>query len=79
VIPTIPQAAKMHGWATQHRAALALSANDLSYGGGIDVTTGHEQVYLVFYGSQWGTQGTDANGSGRCPVTPPGRLPISSS
>jgi serine protease len=26
------------------------------------VTTGHEKVYLVFYGSQWGTQSTDARG-----------------
>jgi nucleotide-binding universal stress UspA family protein len=43
-----------------------LSANNLRYGGGIDgigVTTGAEQVYLVFYGSQWGTQGTDADGN----------------
>ena len=40
--------------------------NDLNYGGGVDgigVTTGHEKVYLVFWGSQWGTAGTDANGN----------------
>ncbi len=29
---------------------------------GIEVTTGPPQVYVVFYGSQWGTQGTDGNG-----------------
>ncbi len=43
----------------------ATSLNDLNYGGGISgvgVTTGAEKVYLVFWGSQWGTQGT--NGSG---------------
>src|SRR5213078_3208533 len=37
----------------------------LKYGGGvggIGVTTGHEKVYLVFYGSQWGTLGTDGSG-----------------
>jgi hypothetical protein len=37
------------------------TANDLSFGGGIDnvgVTTGAPRVYLVFYGSQWGSQGT---------------------
>jgi len=40
-------------------------ALDLSYGGGIDgvgVTTGPPQVYLVFYGSQWGTQSTTSVG-----------------
>ncbi len=36
----------------------------LSYGGGLDgvgVTTGPPKVYLIFWGNQWGTQGTDAN------------------
>ncbi len=39
----------------------ASSALDLSYQGGIDgvgVTTAPPKVYLVFYGSQWGTQST---------------------
>ena len=39
--------------------------NNLSYGGGtsgVGVTTGAPKVYLVFWGSQWGTAGTDANG-----------------
>jgi hypothetical protein len=43
----------------------AASANNLTYQGastGAGVTTGAEKVYLVFWGSQWGTQGT--NGSG---------------
>ena len=66
VVPTIPQLGKMRAWARNHAAAVgAASANDLNYGGGIGgigVTTGAEKVYLVFYGSQWGTQG--ANGSG---------------
>ena len=42
-----------------------LGLNNLSYGGGtggVGVTTGAEKVYLVFWGSQWGTSGTDANG-----------------
>ncbi len=37
----------------------------LKYGGGVDgigVTTATEKVYVVFYGSQWGTQSTDGNG-----------------
>jgi hypothetical protein len=38
---------------------------NLTYGGGtggVGVTTGAPKVYLVFWGSQWGTAGTDANG-----------------
>jgi serine protease len=55
-----------------------LSANNLRYGGGIDgigVTTGAEQVYLVFYGSQWGTQGTDADGNVTLSGDPSGEAP----
>src|SRR5262245_63082750 len=66
VIPTRPQLAKMRTWARNHpAAAAAASPNDLNYGGGIGgigVTTGQEKVYLVFYGSQWGTQSTNASG-----------------
>ena len=38
--------------------------NLTAHGGtnGIEVTTGPPLVYVVFYGSQWGTQGTDTNG-----------------
>src|ERR1700724_705081 len=64
VIPTLAVAAKMRSWAAAPPAVRALSPNDLNYGGGIDgigVTTGHEKLYLVFYGSQWGTPGTDGN------------------
>src|SRR6476661_7556936 len=42
-----------------------LGLNNLQYGGGtggVGVTTGAPKVYLVFWGSQWGTPGTDANG-----------------
>ncbi len=66
VTPTISQYQKMQQWARSHHQAALASANDLNYGGGIDgigVTTGHEKVYLVFYGSQWGSQGTDGNGN----------------
>ncbi|MEY9887054.1 hypothetical protein ABIA35_006670 [Catenulispora sp. MAP12-49] len=48
------------------RAATRHGSKTLTYGGGIDgigVMDGQPQVYLVFYGSQWGTQGTDANGN----------------
>ena len=56
----------------------AASANDLNYGGGIDgigVTTGHEKVYLVFYGSQWGTQSTNGNGDVTLSGDPSGEAP----
>jgi hypothetical protein len=63
VIPTIGRAQQMRTWASQHAATL--HANDLNYGGAVDgigVTTGQEQVYLVFYGSQWGAATTNSNG-----------------
>ena len=80
VIPTRPQLAKMHAWARSHRgsAAPAASPNDLNYGGGVDgigVTTGQEKVYLVFYGAQWGTQSTDANGDITLSGDPSGAAP----
>ncbi|MDQ2837199.1 MAG: putative Ig domain-containing protein [Actinomycetota bacterium] len=69
VIPTIPQQAKMNGYAAQHPAiATATGTETLSYGGGIDgigVQNGHSKVYFVFYGNQWGTQSTDANGNAK--------------
>jgi hypothetical protein len=63
VLPTLSRLARMKQWDKSHVHALA--ANDLNYGGGIDgigVTTGKEKVYLVFYGSQWGSQSTNSNG-----------------
>jgi hypothetical protein len=76
VVPTKAQYAKMRQWSSSHPQVA--SANDLNYGGGIDgigVTTGHEKVYLVFYGSQWGTQGTDANGNVTLSGDPNGEAP----
>jgi serine protease len=64
VVPTRATNTKMRGWQRQNQAT-ALAANDLNYGGGVDgigVTTGHPKVYLVFWGSQWGSAST--NGSG---------------
>jgi hypothetical protein len=78
VIPTIAVEAKMRQWARAHPNIAQVSANDLNYGGGIDgigVTTGHEKVYLVFYGSQWGTQGTDGNGNVTLSGDPAGEAP----
>jgi hypothetical protein len=56
-----------HGVVPMRGHALqATSTNDLNYGGGISgvgVTTGAPRVYLVFWGSQWGTQGTNSAGN----------------
>jgi hypothetical protein len=63
-VPTRRAENAMRSWAASH-ARPALNRN-LRYGGGIDgigVTTGAEKVYLVFYGSQWGSQGTGTNGN----------------
>ncbi|MEV7122118.1 putative Ig domain-containing protein [Kitasatospora griseola] len=66
-IPGMKQYAKQKQQliANQPQAA-ATGQQTLSYGGGVDgigVQSGHSKVYLVFYGTQWGTQGTDANGN----------------
>ncbi|MFE4971503.1 hypothetical protein ACFRAR_05215 [Kitasatospora sp. NPDC056651] len=52
---------------TKENAGQAAKAatNNLSYGGGVDgigVTTGAPKVYLIFWGTQWGTQGTNSAG-----------------
>jgi Putative Ig domain len=41
------------------------SSNNLAYGGGLNgvgVTTGPPRVFLIFWGSQWGTQSTNSHG-----------------
>jgi serine protease len=70
LIPTIAQNQKMKQWDAAHPQAAAptsINPETLSYGGGIDgigVQSGAKnKVYLVFYGSQWGNQSTDANGN----------------
>ena len=58
----------------RHAATTRASSNLLSYGGainGVGVTTGAPQVYIVFWGSQWGGAGTpDARGFA-APTTDP--------
>ena len=58
------------------------SANNLMYQGGttvgsltVGVTTGHEQVYLVFWGSQWGSEITDGRGDTTYAGDPDGVAP----
>ncbi len=77
VTPTTETQAKMHSYRITHPASHKAGAN-LTYGGGVDgigVTTGAEKVYMVIWGSQWGTAGT--NGSGNTTMTgdPSGEVP----
>ena len=57
----------------------ATGSETLSYGGGVDgigVLDGHAKVYLVFYGTQWGTQSTDANGLANFSGDPDSAAPV---
>jgi hypothetical protein len=66
-IPSRISLARMRAWAGRPRTgARAISSTQLSYGGGINgigVMTGHEKVYLVFWGSQWGSAGKNGSGN----------------
>ncbi len=66
--PTKEQHALMKQWAEQNAQPIgyATGTQTLSYGGGVDgigVTNGIPKVYIVVYGTQWGTASTDANGN----------------
>jgi serine protease len=76
-VPTIGRLARMGQWASVNQR-LAARASNLTYGGAIDgigVTTGHQKVYLVFYGSQWGTQSTNGSGDVTLSGDPSGVAP----
>jgi hypothetical protein len=66
-VPSQATSAKMKQWAATNGPVVPLdSANNIHYNGGVDgigVTTGKERVYLIFWGTQWGTSGADANGN----------------
>ena len=64
-------AAALHGASTS-------STTNLSYGGGLNgvgVTTGPPHVFLIFWGSQWGTQSTNAKGYATLSGDPKGVAP----
>lgn len=59
-------------------AVAAASQAPLAYGGGnsgIGVTTGSPRVYLVFWGTQWGTMGTNSAGNVTFTGDPSGMAP----
>lgn len=68
-------------WSRAHPRAASVeldSSANLRYGGGIDgvgVMTGPERVYLVFWGTQWGTQGTNGAGDATFSGDPDGVAP----
>ncbi|GCE16116.1 hypothetical protein [Tengunoibacter tsumagoiensis] len=64
-VPTIPQLQKINAY-RQASPRIPAAGNTLSFGGGIDgigVTSGTPKVYLIFWGTQWGTQSTDSGGN----------------
>ncbi|HWE56555.1 MAG TPA: hypothetical protein VG435_13660 [Acidimicrobiales bacterium] len=74
VVPTRGQQQKM----AKYASGQSTGPKTLSYGGGIDgigVTSGTPRIYLVFWGSQWGTQGTDGNGNATFSNDPAGGAP----
>ena len=75
-VPTLETAQRMAAYGAGH--ALAATGPNLSYGGAVDgigVTTGKPKVYLIFWGSQWGTAGTDGNGNTTLSGDPVGMAP----
>jgi serine protease len=81
VMPTLDVHAAMQKWAAAHQplVAAATGTETLSYGGannGVGVLSGHAKVYLVFYGSQWGTKSTDGNGNATFSGDAKGAAPV---
>lgn len=81
VVPTREAHVRMQQYRALHAASQTTAATGtetLSYGGGVDgigVTSGTPKVYVVVYGSQWGTAGTDANGNMTLTNDPVGAVP----
>ncbi|HST28505.1 MAG TPA: PKD domain-containing protein, partial [Rudaea sp.] len=84
-MPTREVHKKMKAWEAAHPSAMAAaSSNTLHYGGGtssssqgnVGVMTGITKVYLVFYGSGWGTQSTNGNGDATFSGDPSGVAPV---
>ncbi len=66
VVPSREAHQDMQLWRALNASASTVGTQTLSYGGGLNgagVTSGTPRVYLVVYGNQWGTAGTDANGN----------------
>ena len=80
VFPTKEAHARMKQYQALQAAttAAATGPQTLSYGGGVDgigVTSGTPKVYIVVYGSQWGTASTNASGNMTLSNDPVGAVP----
>ncbi len=77
VYPTVAEANLRRVQAASSHGAKASSFVLSSHGGldGIEVTTGTPRVYVVFWGSQWGTQGTNSLGDFTFSGDPSGMAP----
>ena len=76
VVPTREAASQMRAYQASHVAAA--SGANLMFGGAVDgigVTTGTPKVFLIFWGTQWGTSSTDANGNTALSGDPSGMAP----
>jgi PKD repeat protein len=68
-VPTREAHANMKAWRAANAGPAVTTTTGpetLSFNGGVNgigVTSGTPKVYLVVYGSQWGTAGTDSNGN----------------
>jgi hypothetical protein len=66
VVATREVHANMKAWQLANTVTTTTGPQTLGFGGGVNgigVTSGTPKVYLVVYGTQWGTAGTDANGN----------------
>jgi hypothetical protein len=81
-VPTLAAKTQMDDYAAAHPAAKAPApstvSNQVSYRGGFAGTgafTGSVKVYLIFWGSQWGTAGTNGSGYTTLSGDPSGAAP----
>ena len=79
-VPTREAWARMKHYAQLHAALTtpATGTKTLSYGGGVNgigVTSGTPKVYVVVYGSQWGTASTNSSGNMTLSNDPNGAVP----
>ena len=61
---------------TSHNMVFGGGQSAAGYTSPVGVTTGAPKVYLVYWGSQWGSQSTDANGYAHLSGDPSGIAPI---
>ena len=83
-IPMRGTLVKMKHWRSTHASTQATGSNTLYYGGGtssssqgnVGVMNSKVKVYLVFYGSGWGTESTNSNGDAVFSGDPDNAAPV---